>query len=183
VEPVLEIFSCHGSYEREDALEHHIPLIKASRPDRYGAHFMREGYRYGFVCNSDGHKGHVGTNGLTAVFAESLTREAILDAYRRRHVYGTTNARIRLIFTGNGHLMGDVVPNTPDKHLEIDVVGENRLKRIDLYRNAALYQRMTPNGRRFQKTITVHEDAPSHWYVRVTQIDNHIAYSSPIWYE
>lgn len=183
VEPVLEIFSCHGSYEREDALEHHIPLIKASRPDRYGAHFLREGYRYGFVCNSDGHKGHVGTNGLTAVFAESLTREAILDAYRRRHVYGTTNARIRLIFTGNGQLMGDVVPNTPDKHLEIDVVGENRLKRIDLYRNAALYQRMTPNGRRFQKTITVHEDAPSHWYVRVTQIDNHIAYSSPIWYE
>jgi hypothetical protein len=75
------------------------------------------------------------------------------------------------------------VPNTPDKHLEIDVVGENRLKRIDLYRNAALYQRMTPNSRRFQKTITVHEDAPSHWYVRVTQIDNHIAYSSPIWYE
>lgn len=183
VEPVLEIFSCHGSYEREDARERHIPLIKASRPDRYGAHFLREGYRYGFVCNSDGHKGHVGTNGLTAVFAKALTREAILDAYRRRHVYGTTNARIRLIVTGNGHLMGDVVPNTPDKRLEIDVVGENRLKRIDLYRNAELYRRIAPEGKRFHDVITVQEAPPSHWYVRVTQIDNHIAYSSPIWYE
>jgi hypothetical protein len=183
VEPVLEIFSCHGSYEREDALEHHIPLIKASRPDRYGAYFLRKGYRYGFVCNSDGHKGHVGTNGLTAVFAQSLTREAILDAYRRRHVYGTTNARIRLIVTGNGHLMGDVVPNTREKHLEIDVTGENRLKRIDLYRNGELYQRMPPDGTRVHESITVHEEAPSNWYVRVIQVDNHIAYSSPIWYE
>ena len=182
LEPVLEIFSCHGSYEREDALEHHIPLIKASRPDRYGAYFLQEGYRYGFVCNSDGHKGHVGTNGLTAVFARSLTREAILDAYRRRHVYGTTNARIRLLVTGDGHLMGDEVPNTRDKHLEIDVTGENRLKRIDLYRNAVLYRRIRPEGYRFRKTITVHEPSPSNWYVRVTQIDNHIAYSSPIWY-
>ncbi len=183
VEPVLEIFSCHGSYEREDALEHHIPLIKASRSDRYGAHFLREGYRYGFVCNSDGHKGHVGTNGVTAVFARDLTREAILDAYRRRHVYGTTNARIRLIVTGNGHLMGEVVANTPEKYLEIDVMGENPLKRIDLYRNAKLYRRMVPEGKHFHTTLIVREEAPSNWYARVTQIDNHIAYSSPIWYE
>lgn len=182
IEPVLEIFSCHGSYEREDALERHIPLIKVSRPDRYGAHFLREGYRYGFVANSDGHKGHVGTYGITAVFAKTLTRDAIFEAYRKRHVYGTTNARIRLVFTANGHLMGDVLPNTPQKELFIDAIGESAIKKVELFRNGDLYRRFAPQGRAFKETVVVEDDAPSNWYVRVTQMDNHIAYSSPVWY-
>jgi hypothetical protein len=182
VEPVLEIFSCHGSYEREDALERHIPLIKRSRPDRYGVHFLKTGYRFGFVCNSDGHKGHAGTNGLTAVYAKTLTRDAILDAYRRRHVYGTTNARIRLLFTGNGHLMGDVVPNTSEKRLVIDVTGEAPLKKVDLFRNGDRYRRFVPEGRTFKTEVVVRDETPSNWYVRATQLDNHIAWSSPVWY-
>lgn len=182
-EPVLEIFSCHGSYEREDALEHHIPLVKASRPDRYGAYFLRQGHHYGFVANSDGHKGHVGSNGVTAVFAPELTRDAIFTAYRQRHVYATTNARIRLLFTGNGALMGSVVPNTDKKRLRIDVIGENRLKKIDLFRNADLYHCFIPEGVAYQTELTLEEAAPASWYVRVTQLDNHIAYSSPIWFE
>jgi len=111
VEPVLEIFSCHGSCERPGVFENAIPICKRSRWDRNGAHFLGEGYRYGLVCNSDGHTGHVGLNGLTAVFAESLNKDAIFEAYRRRRVYGTTNARIRLVFTGNGRLMGAVARN------------------------------------------------------------------------
>jgi len=31
--------------------------------------------------------------------------------------------------------------------------------------------------------MQVREDEPSNWYVRVTQQDNHIAWSSPIWFE
>lgn len=182
VEPVLEIFSCHGSYERLDALEWQVPLIKSRRPDRYGAWFLDHGYRHGLVANSDGHKGHVGSNGLTAVFAKDLTRESILEAYRARRVYGTTNARIRLVFTGNGHLMGSRLPNTPEKTLFIDVVSENRLKKVDLFRNGELFQRFAPEGIAFTMELTVTEDEPSYWYVRVTQRDNHIAYASPIWF-
>lgn len=181
-EPVLEIFSCHGSYERADVLENKPASIKATRPERCGAYFLRRGFHYGFVCNSDGHKGHVGLNGLTAVFARALDKDSILDAYRHRRVYGTTNARIRLIFTANGQLMGSVIKQTPTKQFFISVRGENHLKRIDLFRNAELYQRLYPNGTEFQREITVLDDAPSNWYVRVTQLDNHQAFSSPIWF-
>ena len=45
-------------------------------------------------------------------------------------MYGTTNARIRLIFTANGQWMGAVAKNTPTKLFYISVQGENRLKRI-----------------------------------------------------
>lgn len=182
-EPVLEIFSCHGSYERPDALERKISLIKSRRPDRFGSWFLQNNYRYGFVGNSDGHKGHVGTNGVTAVFAKSLDRASILEAYRQRRVYGTTNARLRLIFTANGHLMGSVVPNTSTKTLMIDATGENRLKKIDVFRNAEHYSRLVPDGISFKSELTIEEDEPSFWYVRVTQVDNHVAFSSPIWFE
>ena len=182
-EPVLEIFSCHGSYERPDALERKIPLIKSRRPDRFGSWFLQQGYRYGFVGNSDGHKGHVGTNGITAVFARSLDRDSIIEAYRQRRVYASTNARIRLLFTANGHLMGSVIPNETRKTFMIDVIGENNLKKIDVFRNGTHYQRLIPDGKSFKTEFTVNDDEPSFWYVRVTQVDDHIAYASPVWFE
>ncbi len=183
IEPVLEIFSCAGSYERADVLENRPALEKQTRADRNGAYLLRAGFRYGFVCNSDGHKGHVGLNGLTAVFARSLGKADILDAYRRRRVYGTTNARIRLVFKGNGQLMGAILPNTANKQFSIDVRGENGLKRIDLFRNSELYRRLYPDGIEFHEELCVVDNEPSYWYVRVTQLDNQQAFSSPVWFE
>jgi hypothetical protein len=182
-EPVLEIFSDHGSYEREDTRENGRALAKKFRPDRCGVHFLKQGYKYGFVGNSDDHKGHVGVNGLTAVYAPSLDRDALLTAYRERRVYATTNARIRLLFTANGALMGSVLPETADKELRIEVTGENRLKRIDLFRNGDLHQTLLPDGLAFAETVKVTSEGPDNWYVRATQVDNHIAWSSPIWFE
>lgn len=184
IEPVLEIFSCHGSYEREDALEHRIPLIKQSRPDRYGAHFLEQGLRYGLVANSDDHKGHVGVHGITAAYAKSLDKDAIFEAYRARRVYATTNARIRLVFTANGAPMGSILENTADKALHIDVAGEAPLKKIEVFRNGAPYRLWPGEGAmRFQNDLNIDEDAPSFWYVRATQLDNHTAWSSPIWFD
>lgn len=68
------------------------------------------GHRVGVVCNSDGHKGRPGASypgaslfgsygGLTCVLAPELTRDAIWEAYRRRHHYGTTGARMILSVT------------------------------------------------------------------------------------
>lgn len=183
IEPVIEIFSCHGSYESDIVLEKHIPMIKSFRPDRHGRYFLKNGHHYGFVCNSDGHKGHVGTNGITAVFSKSLDKASILEAYRKRHIYGTTNARIRLVVTGNGKLMGTVMKNEPKKTIHIDVAAENKIKKIDVFRNGDPHTRLTPEGKEYQGDIVDTTGEPSNWYVRVTQIDNHIAYASPIWFE
>ena len=183
IEPVLEVFSDHGSFEREDALESGRALCKRFRFDRCGVHFLKQGYRYGFVANSDDHKGHAGVNGVTAVFSETLDRDALFAAYRERRVYGTTNARIRLIFTGNGRLMGSVIPAERKRRLHVDVFAENELKRIDVFRNGNLNRSFAPKGLRFQADLDVDEDGPANWYVRVTQQDNHVAWSSPIWFE
>ena len=182
-EPVLEILSDHGSYEREDALESGRAECKPFRYDRCGVHLLKEGYRYGFVGHSDDHKGHVGVNGVTAIMAESLDRQSVFDAYRARRTYATSNARIRLIFTGNGELMGSVVPNTGAKTLHLDVMGEGPLKKVDLFHNGDQYERFTPKGLTFKTDLAIKEDEPSNWYVRVTQLDNHVAVTSPVWFE
>ena len=74
--------------------------------------------RVGVVANSDGHKGRPGAShpgastfgaygGLTCVLADSLTREAVFDAIRRRRCYAVTAAqRIHVELTVNGLPMG-----------------------------------------------------------------------------
>ncbi|OGV51673.1 MAG: hypothetical protein A2017_10115 [Lentisphaerae bacterium GWF2_44_16] len=183
ISPVLEIYSDHGSYEREKVFENGRAWCKTFRKDRCAEFFIKSGFKYGFVANSDDHKGHAGMNGLTAVFSKELTKESIFEAYHKRHVYATTNARIRLVFTGNGELMGGTVPLGNEKIFLIDIQAENKLKKVELFRNGDFYKRFLPDEKMFKTEIKIDDDTPDNWYIRATQVDNHIAYSSPIWFE
>jgi len=187
IETTIEINSCHNSYEREELYDQQRAAIKVYRKDRNAAWLLRQGYKYGFVCNSDGHKGHVGTNGVTAIFAEELTRKSIFECYRMRRGYGTTNARMKLIFTGNGAMNGTVNPTGTEKILRLLAECESPIKRIDLFRNGEPFKVMDrpTDGNQFETEIVIPEDknAASNWYFRVTQFDNQVGYTSPIWFE
>jgi uncharacterized membrane protein len=52
-----------------------------------------------------------------------------------------------------------------------------------MFRNGEHYKALIPEGMNYRNEIRVREDSPSSWYVRVTQHDNHIAWSSPVWFE
>ena len=65
------------------------------------------GYRVGFVCNSDDHKGRPGASaagfaeygnagGLTCFLMPELSRASLWMCMRRRHHYGTTGTRLHL---------------------------------------------------------------------------------------
>ena len=152
--------------------------------DRKGYFFLKNNIKYGFVANSDSHYGHPGMQGLAAVYSKSLDKQSILEAYRRRHVYGLSGDRIRLLFTGNGKLMGSEITNTPVKEFLIDVVAENKLKKIELFKNGELFQRFVPDGDLiFKKEFKIEDPQPSNWYVRATQENNQMAWSSAVWYE
>jgi len=57
------------------------------------------------------------------------------------------------------------------------------LKKIDLFRDGMPVRRLVPQGRVFCTEFTERHPQPSGWYVHVTQVDKHVAYSSPIWFE
>lgn len=182
-ENVLEIFSCHGSYElpREETLERKIPDIKHYRPDRNAKYFLQKGYYYGFMCNSDNHKGNPGSNGLTAVFAKDLSRKSIFEAIRQRRCYGTTNARIKLIFTIDDNIMGSILNMINEGKVYIKAEGEQTIKALDVYKNGEPFKRFYPKNKRFTTEFVIDKNETASYYVRVIQIDNHMAWSSPIW--
>ncbi len=74
-------------------------------------------------------------------------------------MYGLSGDRIRLLFTGNGQLMGSELANTPVKEFLIDVAAENKLKKVELFKNGDLYKRFVPyNDLIFKKELklTIH---------------------------
>jgi len=140
------------------------------------------GYRVGVVCNSDGHKGRPGASypgssmfgaigGLTCFLAEDLSREAILDAMRKRHHYGTTGGPggrmvidVRADFDAEGTLyhddpalgpaegrparsamMGDIV-HLPSggMTLNVDVRAAAPIERLDIFNGKDLIETIRP---------------------------------------
>ncbi|MCX6616582.1 MAG: DUF3604 domain-containing protein, partial [Acidobacteria bacterium] len=87
-QPVAEIFQNRGSYEYHGAPR---PAIRAiPKPGWYLQDAWARGTVIGVIASPD----HGGGSGKAAVYAEDLTREAILDAIRARRTFGTTAARI-----------------------------------------------------------------------------------------
>lgn len=137
---------------------------------------FEKGYRVGVVCNSDGHKGRPGAcypgasffgsqGGLTCFIAPRLDRDAIFEAMRRRHHYGTTGNRMLLsveaasksnatlfardpalfdnpaIETTRRVIMGDIAKVADDDiELHIDVAGSAPIERLDIFNGTDLIE-------------------------------------------
>lgn len=100
------------------------------------------GRRVGVVCNSDGHKGRPGASfpgsstfgaygGLTCFLTDTLDRDAIFEAMRRRHHYGTTGCRMHMdvgvALPGGGTLYErnpDAMPDAPTHQVERAIMGD-----------------------------------------------------------
>ena len=124
------------------------------------------------------------TGGLTAVIAPELTREAIIQALRERRCYATTGARMVLDFRVNGHGMGEEITTAaPDVAVTARVLGAAPLARLEVVCNgsAVLSQSATDRVATLSETLTLSEEQTSYLYLRATQSDGHVAWSSPIW--
>jgi len=186
VMPVFEIHSTHRNYEHvwRDAVE--------------------RGLKFGLCGGSDDHRGAIGDCSLSArdlfysghcgligVCAEALTRGAVWDAIRRRHVYATNGPHIALAFTLNSaHIMGDEVSVREGEPLSFKcrVVTHGYFERVEFYRNNTLVKIACEQGNFMRNQITdfeaEFEDAApkgeTFYYAKAVQIDGGLAWSSPI---
>ncbi len=71
--------------------------------------YLRLGFHVGPTGDQDNHFKNWGlsTDVRTGVVATELTKAALLEALRARHVYATEDKNLRAIFAVNGHLAGD----------------------------------------------------------------------------
>ena len=140
------------------------------------------GYRVGVVCNSDDHKGRPGAShpgasifgaygGLSCLYLDELSRDAIWRCMQDRHHYGTTGDRLHLAVTAQlpeggsrypvdpqldpatppepvtSAMMGDIV-DTGQRRVEVRVQVDagSPIERIDLRCGARTLETLRPYG-------------------------------------
>jgi hypothetical protein len=141
----------------DPSLEHVIEIYSDwGRFEWLLADALRQGYRVGFVANSDGHKGRPGAShpgastfgaygGLTCVLSDALTRDAVFDAIRRRRCYAVTAAqRLHVELTVNGLPMGAEAALAGPVAVRGRVAGTGPIERVDVFRGLEIIATMSP---------------------------------------
>ncbi len=183
-EPIVEIFQGHrNSYEALGAprvARRPNEAIGGWRPLGMVWNALAMQYKFGFQASSD----HISTHISFAVaVAEDTTREAILDAFRRRHCYGATDNIVLDVRSGD-HLMGDEFTADGPVRLKILVHGTRPIARLDIIKDFVYAYSTEPNRPRVELQWTDSETnrAPLSWYyVRAIQDDGELAWGSPFW--
>jgi hypothetical protein len=160
--------------------------------DSYWDEGNLKGWYLGALGGQDNHHPHWGTlnDFRTAVLAEGLTREQIVDAYRNRRFYVTEDKDLYLDFRCKGYPMGSRLSGVRRKFVvkARDRSGDT-FKRVRLYRNGILLKKKTVSGKRIRVRFKdLSRTGPDYYYVIVRQNDdsdgngrNDEAISSPIW--
>ena len=150
VSPVLEIYSEHGNAESDNAP---YPYIRHSMGGRYSRNtfqwLLKQGVKIGITSGTDDHLGYPGAygEGLTAIYADDLSRESIMEAIRARRTYGVSHDRIKLDFRINNHWMGESLPAIPTRNISVDVEGKDVIDRIEILRNNEVINKYQPINR------------------------------------
>ena len=192
-----EIYSCHKRDRemREDRLRENL----------------QQGLRIGVVAGSDMHRMTMGhlckepgliwpvdsgcvtcqyqTAGLQATFASELTRKDLYTGMKDRCTYGTSGARIVLLFSCNESPMGSQIKleknDTPKFNIEVG--GTTELSEVALCRfDGEMWSEPMKLAIKETERYTVSwEDKEFKqsgiYYVRITQKDGEQAWSSAVW--
>ncbi len=135
LERLVEVVSYHGTFEW------------------FAQRYLNNGFEVGLIASSDDHIGHPGYiaatksgnggdnfGGMAAVYAPENSRDAIFDAMRNRHTYGTNGARIILKATMDGARMGTRLPLDADRKINGEVYGTAPIESITLVKNGEDYR-------------------------------------------
>ncbi len=163
VSPVLEIHSEWGCAEHDRAPHPYKRHTEGGRWTRHTLqHYLAQGLRFGVIASTDDHLGYPGAyrEGLAVIKAAGLTREALFDALRQRRCYAVTGDRIDLDFFLNGHIMGQELPYTRRRSLEIHARGWDEIERVEILKNNRVVHRDFPVDRlpgadRWSRPVTV----------------------------
>ncbi len=145
--PVLEIYSEHGLSEHDRAGRDFIRHSNGGRWTRNTLQAaLRKGFRVGVIASSDDHLGFPGAygEGLAGIYARDLSRQSLLEALRARRTLAVTGDRIRLAAKLNGSWMGSAIPFAADREMEVSVIAQDEIDRIEVLKNNRVMHRHFP---------------------------------------
>lgn len=144
--------------------------------------WLKTGAQLGFYGSSDDHEGKPGTYGLTGLILDTLTREAVFNALKQRHTFATNGKKIKLNVYSDDFVMGDLVEIYGGENLDftIKVQGTTTISKIEIISNGYTIKTIFPASVNYTGVQSLHGITGGYFYVRVTQTDGGIAWSSPI---
>ncbi len=149
---------------------------------------LEAGFHVAPATNQDNHCANWGaswTNRTAVLIDQSLplSRDNFLDALRARRVFATSDKASQLVFTANGHLMGERFDNVGT--LELNTLFANgagrTVSQIQILegvpgRNGTVTVLATTPTHTFTPTVGAH-----FYYVRMVQDDGKLLWSAPVW--
>ena len=182
VQRAVEIYSRHAPFEDFPSRSKFTKNIKKMEYCSVQDALAR-GYRLGFTAGSDSHQTEHGVEGgIVAAFVPALKREHVWDALYNRLTYGTTGARILVSLKINGAPMGSEVKALGDAPVTIEgsVLGTDTVT-VELLRDNQVIKSWACDGNACDFSLEDSAESGACYYLRVTQKDEHMAWSSPIW--
>jgi hypothetical protein len=210
-ERVVEIYNAWGCNERTAKEGNPFPIKGNVGEEAKGSLIsaLKKNLRFGFVGGGLDDRGIYASffegdqkqysPGLTGIIADKQSRESLLDALYNRRTFATTGARILLGFYIAGQPMGSELSTALKKGLMVNrhisgyVAGTDTLKTVEVIRNGEVIHTFTPNDYHFDyyyddmdnlEKVALKEKKTTpfvFYYLRVTQNDGQMAWSSPIW--
>jgi hypothetical protein len=186
VEPLVEIYQgYHAAYEyeggpRAETADFQVNIHGGYKPLGFYWNALAKGYKLGVQSSSD----HISTHtSYTLVYSPSVAREDIVDSMRKRHSYGATDNIILDFRAGENHMMGDIFEAASSPKFQVKVVGTAPIAKVEIIKDGKFVFDTQPTGvtANFSYVDTNPAKGESWYYVRVTQLDRNLAWSSPIW--
>jgi hypothetical protein len=182
-EPVVEIYQGHRhNYEHFGAPR--SPTEKTQiggyEPAGFVWNAFEKGYRFAFQSSSD----HVSTHiSYGVVLTDDVSRQGIIDAFKKRHSYAATDNIIVDVRSG-AQIMGDAFRTPKRPTLEIAVHGTAPVAKVHVIRDNKYVYTAEPKQQEVRLRYTDMDIAAgktSFYYVRVEQADGNLAWGSPMW--
>jgi hypothetical protein len=182
-EPIVEIYQGHRhNYEHFGAPRSPTKetQIGGYEPAGFVWNAFEKGYRLGFQASSD----HISTHlSYAVVLTEDVSRQGIIDAFKKRHSYGATDNIILDVRSGT-NIQGDAFDTAKRPALDIIVQGTGPIAKLSIIKDNKYVYATEPKQRDVKLTWTdmdAKAGATSYYYIRIDQVDGNLAWASPMW--
>ena len=148
---------------------------------------LKSGRKLGFIGCSDGHRRTAGTGGgLTGIYAEELTRPAILDALRQHRCFATDGSRIAVQVWVSDVFMGGKGRTEAPPEISWKVQLRNQPATIKLVRDGQVISAWDTADEQASGVYTDTEalPGPHFYYLWIEQSmawRNHLSNVAPAW--
>ncbi len=152
----------------------------------YYTRALDKGWHVAPTNNQDNHKGNWGDSNTarSVVLASDLTEEGIYDAIRNYRVYATEDNDLSILYDLNGNAMGSILSKQDAVEItaQISDPTDTADMKVEVIVNGGLVlDSQTLTDGKGTVTFTFDSNDYSYYYLRVTQADQNIAVTAPVW--